>query len=99
MSLRDAAGPLSMGRDVLVLDLSSLGEADAGTVGTLALLRLVAKSGGIELRLRRASRDLRELVRFMGLDEALGLEPGWQPETGEEALRVEKEGELGDPAG
>ena len=88
-----------MARDVLVLDLSSLGEADAGTVGTLALLRLVAKSGGIELRLRQASRELRELVGFMGLDEALGLEPGWQPEAREETRRVQEKRELDDAGG
>jgi hypothetical protein len=72
--------------------------ADLRTVESLARLRLAARRSGLELRLTRVSKELEELIIFVGLAEALGLEPRGQAEEREERLGVEEEGELGDPA-
>jgi hypothetical protein len=71
--------------------------ADLATVDALARLQLVARRAGLELRLRRASPDLLDLIAFVGLDEVLRVEPGRQPEEREEPLGVEEERELSDP--
>ena len=47
--------------------------ADAVTLEALARLRLAARRRGWGLRLVHASRDLRALVAFAGLRQALGL--------------------------
>ncbi|HZT15236.1 MAG TPA: hypothetical protein VFA19_04760 [Gaiellaceae bacterium] len=65
-------------------------------VETLARLQLALRRRGGELRLLDAPPELAELLRFAGLAEALGLEPGRQPEEREERLGVEEEGQLGD---
>jgi hypothetical protein len=71
--------------------------ADLGTVESLARLQLAARRCGFELRLRRVPRELEELITFVGLAEALGLEPRGQAEEREQRLRVEEERELDDP--
>jgi anti-anti-sigma regulatory factor len=48
--------------------------ADAAVVDTLARIALVARRHGCVLRLAGCSRELRELIAFMGLDEALPRE-------------------------
>ena len=48
-----------------------LGEAAAVTVDALCRLQLGARRHRCEVRLRHASRELRELVEFMGLTEVL----------------------------
>jgi len=73
-------------------------EADVGTVGALARLQLAARRAGVDLRLRVASQELRELIAFLGLDEALRVEPRREAEEREEPLGVEEERELGDGA-
>jgi hypothetical protein len=60
---------------VFVLDLSGA-PANAATVDGLARLALSLKRRGRRLRVRKASVELVELIRFMGLAEALGVEPG-----------------------
>ena len=45
--------------------------ADAVTVDALARLQLAARGYGCQVRLRGASRELRQLVAFMGLDDVL----------------------------
>ena len=72
--------------------------ADLRTVEGLARLRLAARRSGLELRLTRVPKELEELITFVGLAEALGLEPRRQTEERKERLGVEEEGELGDPA-
>jgi hypothetical protein len=72
--------------------------ADLGTVESLARLQLAARRYGLELRLRHVPDELRELITFVGLAEALRLEPRRQVEEREERVGVEEEGELGDPA-
>jgi hypothetical protein len=86
-----------MAPTVLVLDVSTAA-ADASTVDALARLQLAARRAGVDLRLRHATRELRELLAFAGLEEALRVEARRQPEEREERLGVEEEGQLGDPA-
>jgi ABC-type transporter Mla MlaB component len=60
---RSAAG-------VAYCDVGSV-EADAVTVDALARLQLAAHRHGCQVRLRNASDELLELVRFMGLRDVL----------------------------
>ena len=71
--------------------------ADLATVESLARLKLAARRSGAELRLTRVPAELEELITFLGLAEALGLEPRGQAEEREERLGVEEERELDDP--
>jgi len=57
-----------------VLDLSGA-PPTAATVDGLARLALSLKRRGRKLRLRHASPELLELIAFMGLATALGVEP------------------------
>ena len=80
----------------LVCDVAAL-DPDAVTVDALARLQLRARRLGFAVVLRGSSRELRELLAFVGLDEVLRVEPGGQPEEREELLGVEEERELPDP--
>jgi hypothetical protein len=71
--------------------------ADLDTVESLARLQLAARRSGLELRLVRVPAELEELITFVGLAEALRLEPRGQAEEREERVGVEEEGELDDP--
>ena len=55
---------------VLLCDVDGV-EADAVTVDALARLQLAARRHGCQVRLRRASDELREIVAFMGLSDVL----------------------------
>jgi ABC-type transporter Mla MlaB component len=55
---------------VAVCDVSSVAP-DAVTVDALARLQLGARRHGCQVRLRGASRELLELVAFMGLTDVL----------------------------
>ena len=46
-------------------------KADALTVDALARLQLVARHDGCRVRLRGASKELLQLIAFMGLTEVL----------------------------
>ena len=70
--------------------------ADLGTVDALARLQLAARRSGLELRLRHVSDELLELITFVGLAEALGLEPRGEAEEREQRVGVEEERELDD---
>ena len=72
--------------------------ADLGSVDRLARLQLAARRCGLELRLERVPAELEELITFVGLAEALGLEPRRQAEEREERVGLEEEGELDDPS-
>ncbi len=85
------AGPRTIVCDVCAL------VPDAVTIDALARLRLRSSRAGFELRLRHASRELRELLAFVGLDEVLRVEPGRKPEQREQRVGVEEERELADP--
>jgi len=80
----------------MVCDLDGVA-ADACTIDALARLQLAARRLGLELRLRRVSGELTELIAFAGLGDVL-LEPGREAEEREEPLRAEEERELRDPA-
>jgi ABC-type transporter Mla MlaB component len=80
----------------IVCDARGL-RADAVAVDALARLQLHARRLGVEIRLRQASSELRELLAFVGLHEVLGVETGGQTEEREERGGVEEERELGDP--
>ena len=82
----------------MAVELSGDHATDIAAVDALARLALAAKRLGLELRIADAPVALLELVAFAGLADALGVEPGRQPEQGEQPLRVEEEGHLGDPA-
>lgn len=60
---------------ILVCDLLAV-EADAVAVDALARLVLAARRYDCQVRLRGASRELRELVSFMGLEDVLSA---WAP--------------------
>jgi hypothetical protein len=84
------------GPRTILCDVSTL-DSDAGTIDALARLELSSRRVGCELRLRHASRELQELLAFVGLDEVLRLEAGGQPEEREQRVRVEEERELDEP--
>ncbi len=84
--------------DPIDCDVSGLA-ADAVAVDTLARLQLAAQRLNVELRLRNASSELRELLAFCGLADVLRVEDERQPEEREQGLGVEEERELDDPAG
>jgi STAS domain-containing protein len=79
----------------IVCDASAL-KADAASLDMLARMQLAAKRAGVEIRIRRVPDDLLELLAFAGVADALGVEPGREPEQREDALGVEEEGHLGD---
>jgi anti-anti-sigma regulatory factor len=85
-------------RTAIVCDVGSLTDADAVTIDALARLQLAVRRQGLEIRLRNALPELRELITLIGLDDVLRVEPGGQPEEREQPLGVEEEGELADPA-
>jgi STAS domain len=72
--------------------------ASLRTLAALARLQLAARRVGGEIRLRRASPELRELLDVTGLGEVLRLEARREPEEREEPLGVEEERQLDDPA-
>jgi ABC-type transporter Mla MlaB component len=64
-ALLTASGP-----GVVLCDVSGVG-VDAVTVDALARLQLAARGHGCTVHLRNASRELLELVAFMGLEDVL----------------------------
>ena len=105
-ALCDSARALleAAGSDVLVCDVGALVRADLAAVDALARVQLAARRLGCRMLLQRTSPELRELLAYAGLSEALPLRPALrlqpqrQPEEREQRLRVEEEGEPGDPA-
>src|SRR3954469_21973070 len=87
-----------MGPRPIFCDLGELAEADAETVDALARLQLAVRRRGFELRLLRAPTELVCLLELTGLSEVLRVEPGRKAEQRENAVGVEEERELGDPA-
>jgi hypothetical protein len=81
-----------------VCDVHAAGP-DLATIDALARLHLAARRLGRELRVENAADELRELIVFVGLEGLLRLEPRGEAEEREQRLRVEEEGELGDPIG
>ncbi len=91
-----------------------MGRPDLAVLEALARLRLTAGRLGRGIQLRNACGELRRLLAWTGLDEALtapaapghppgsghalGLELGGEAEQREEALGVQEGVEPGDPA-
>ncbi len=87
--------------DRLVCDVGALTDADAVTIDALARLQLTARRVGSQIRLRNASRELRELLDFAGLSSVVPLSRGSRVETGRQAEEREVRGgvqEERDPA-
>jgi ABC-type transporter Mla MlaB component len=88
---------------VIACDVRDLVRPDALTVHALARLQLTARRLGRRVCLRHAPPALRDLLSFAGLAEALPLagglcvEPGGQPEQGEQPGGVEERVEPRDP--
>ena len=80
-----------------VIDVGGVSRPDVGTVGALARLHLAARRRGGEIRLRDPSPPLLELIALCGLADVLRIEPGRQPEEGEQPLGVEERVDVGDP--
>jgi anti-anti-sigma regulatory factor len=66
--------PARRKRSSLSCDVGGL-PADAMTISVLARLQLAARRHGYEIRLCNASRELVDLVAFVGLSEVLRVEP------------------------
>lgn len=63
---------LAMAHPAVVLcDVSAVRGVDAVTVDALARMQLAARRNGCQVRLRRASPELLELVRWMGLSDVV----------------------------
>ena len=56
--------------EIAVCDVTGV-QRDAVTVGALARLQLAARRHGCQVRLRHASRELVDLIAFMGLRDVL----------------------------
>src|ERR1700755_2802994 len=69
---------------------------DITLIGTLARIALMARRQGRRVRLLDAGPELRGLLELVGLAGAVGVQPGGQPERGED-LRVEEVVQTGDP--
>jgi hypothetical protein len=81
----------------IVCDLHGVA-ADCVTVDALARIHLAARRAGVELDVRHASRELKELLVFTGLDGVLAVEQQWEAEEREDPLGPEEERQLDDPA-
>jgi hypothetical protein len=78
------------GIEAVACDASALA-AEAAAVDALAQLALVARRLGCPLKVRRASPELRDLVEFCGLSDALGVgRDGREAEVREEVLDVQE---------
>jgi hypothetical protein len=84
------------GADIALCDVTEL-PADAAAVDAVARIQLAARRMGRRLVLREAADDLLDLLAFVGVAGALGIEPWRQAEEREERGGVEEERELGDP--
>lgn len=90
--------------DQLVCDVAAILVPDAVTVDALARLQLTALRLGRQVRVEHASAELRGLLAFMGLSDAVllrersGLEAGRETEEREQRGRVEEERDPTDSA-
>jgi len=80
----------------IVVDASALAP-DLTTIDALARLQLSVRRLGGRVKLRNVSDELQKLIAFVGLGDALRLEPGGEAEEREQRPRVEEERQLGDP--
>jgi len=89
----------------LICDVTGLVDVDAVAVDALARLQLVARRRRCAINLLGVSRWLADLMTLMGLCDVLSccdslpVEARRKPEQGEQARRIEEEGDSDDPAG
>jgi ABC-type transporter Mla MlaB component len=89
--------------NLVICDVAALTDADASTIDALARLQLTVRRLGRHLVLDRASSQLAGLLAATGLGGVvpccgpLSLEVERQAEGGEEARRVQEEGDPADP--
>jgi hypothetical protein len=82
---------------VVVCDVGALTDPGVSAVEALARVQLTAHRLGLEVRLRHASRELRDLLNLVGLcdvlpmDAASGGESSGQTEQREHAVGVQEE--------
>lgn len=69
---------------------------DLSLIDALARLQLVARRRGSRVRVRHASAELWDLLQLCGLTDALGVEPGREPE-GREVLGPDEVVQSRDP--
>jgi len=74
---------------------AATGQRDVADLRTVDLLAQLKLATGAVLVVK--DPELRSLIAFCGLAEALGIEPGREPEEREQGLGVEEEAELDDP--
>ena len=79
-------------------DVTGLEIADAQSIDLLARLQLAARRHHCTLRICSASPALHDLAAFVGLDGVLRVEPGRKPEQREDAVGIQEERQLDDPA-
>jgi ABC-type transporter Mla MlaB component len=88
---------------VVVCDVTAMVDPDAATIDALARLQLTARRHGYHIRLRHACGRLQGLLALTGLAEvvpcapALAVQAGGKAEEWEPPVRVEEEGDPGDP--
>ena len=88
----------------LACDVGGISKPDAVTIDALARIQLTARRLGRQATLRRASVELRDLIRFMGLRDVLILSGSSRLQVRREAEHrkqtgsVEKERDPADPA-
>jgi ABC-type transporter Mla MlaB component len=99
-----ARGLLESGRsDRLICDVGAVVDPDGVTIDALARLQLTARRLGRDIGLRHASRELQELLDFVGLSGAIPLSAGsriearGQAEEREERRCVQEERDPADP--
>jgi anti-anti-sigma regulatory factor len=91
------------GADLVVCDVRGLTDPDAVTVDALARLELTARRCGVQVTIRHALPELKDLLSLMGLTDVVPicaestLEPGREAEEREPAGRIQEEGDAGDP--
>ncbi len=61
--------------ETVVCDVGKLARVDLAAVDALARLRLVARRSGSRFWVRHASAELQALLAFLGLSDAVPLEP------------------------
>jgi len=82
----------------ITLDCGAVREPTASTIDQIARLQLSARRCGCDLELKDVHPHLLGLIDLVGLAAVLRVEAGRQTEQRENSCRVEKEGELDDPA-
>jgi hypothetical protein len=82
---------------VLVIDVGGLCDPDVRAVDALARMHLLARRAGCRIELRRAGRELCELVELMGLRGVLRVKMRGESEQREEVLGVEEERDPAEP--